>query len=72
MEKNRRVRSRRGNSDHRSLTVRLDDEIRGVKRSGGDKEEEKWVMKEDWSDKVGVEFGERRKELEVRKGEMKN
>lgn len=68
MGKNRRVRSRRGDSDHRSLTVRLDDEIRRVKRGGEDKEEKKWMMKEDWSDKVGVEFGERRKELEVRKG----
>lgn len=68
MEKNRRVGSRRGDSDHRSLTVRLDDGIREVKRDGGDKEEEKWMVKEDWSDKAGVEFSERREELKIRKG----
>lgn len=53
------------NSDHRSVTVSLEGGIKDIRRKLGDGKEEDWVMKEDWS--VGVEFGERTKDLELGK-----
>lgn len=55
--------------DHSSLTVRLDGVMRRTKREmkKREKEETKWGIVEDWSEKAGTEFGERTEELEVEK-----
>lgn len=53
-----------------TTVARLDGGMRKVKREVREKEEEKWEMMEDWSDKAGTEFEERTEELKVENSEV--